>query len=422
MWNEAVSVDPAFAPSRGGLDARDRAILAGVEDALADGRELLGWWRAARRADRFAQRFELVTTFNRPDTGFSFFDTAPVAGSPLRVMGDHADLLYDRPKSGGPAAAASSWMDRQMREFALRYFLRVSDSRDPEVVSRAGGAPLPAFLQALSWCPEADPGLRGFGYTQLYYKRRDGRVGKFPPAERHAIVDLRTIGEEYEWVVLLVRIFDFNLAFHPLGSRLPAIDVPLRERQLAVLHRDFIADRDAPEPGVLGEYGPGYAVLPNPLARGVLAYGPGHFGAGFQLFRFRVLESGEVRAVLTFVVNRPERLVNLSLDPSVWLTELASQVLPGDVFERYVPPAGSRSQSDGFDPILGSLSLLNAMTGGLAARRFCISGEQLEKDMLVKHYTQNFEMIEGSVFTWRQIPDWLDRAALPGWVKTGVSA
>jgi hypothetical protein len=41
--------------------------------------------------------------------------------------------------------------------------------------------------------------------------------------------------------------------------------------------------------------------------------------------------------------------------------------------------------------------------------------------MLVKHYQQTHETLEGSLFTWRQVPDWLDRDALPHWVLTGES-
>jgi hypothetical protein len=68
------------------------------------------------------------------------------------------------------------------------------------------------------------------------------------------------------------------------------------------------------------------------------------------------------------------------------------------------------------------ISLANLVTGGLAGRQFCISMEELQRRFLVQHFMQHYEMLTGSVLTWRQIPDWLDQANLPQWVITGLSS
>src|SRR5262249_46448368 len=75
-----------------------------------------------------------------------------------------------------------------------------------------------------------------------------------------------------------------------------------------------------------------------------------------------------------------------------------------------------------FDPVYTYVSVVNALTANQAARRLCQSREQLEKDFLVQHFIQHYQTMIGSLMTWRQIPNWLDSAALPEWVVTGKSS
>ena len=42
---------------------------------------------------------------------------------------------------------------------------------------------------------------KGFGFSQLYYKLRDGGVARFPPEQEFAIVDVRELYSRYEWIV-----------------------------------------------------------------------------------------------------------------------------------------------------------------------------------------------------------------------------
>jgi hypothetical protein len=139
-----------------------------------------------------------------------------------------------------------------------------------------------------------------------------------------------------------------------------------------------------------------------------------------------VLESGEVRARMVFVVNRFERVVNVKLDPVNWglgVADLFSFGLTSrllgpvkDALERVPTSVGT------FDPVTAYVSLANALTGDRAARELCVTREQLEKDFLAQHYTQHYTTVVGSLLTWRQIPDWLDAARLPEWVVAGRSS
>ena len=81
-------------------------------------------------------------------------------------------------------------------------------------------------------------------------------------------------------------------------------------------------------------------------------------------------------------------------------------------------PFGSAS----FDPVSVGVELINRMTGGFVARELCISKNQLERIFLTKHFEQHYDMMVGSLSTWRRISDWRDEGSIPDWVKIGESA
>jgi hypothetical protein len=403
------------------LTNQDHSILQRAEKALADGLALKRWWEQTDSTNGYAERFELVQQFNQPDTSFGFFDQALLDGQTLPVMGTVEDSLYDQPKQ-----AASEKVRDEFREFVLRHFIRISDYRQPDAYAERRCYVPPDYLRGLSWCPEREAQRIGFGFSQHYYKLRDsGLVGKFRSREEFAIVDLREIGEKYEWIVLKVRIFNFNFTFRLLGSDQAQLAVPLKEETYLVLNRDFILNEDNPEPGVLGKYGFGYAFIRNPT-EGLFAYGPGEFDAAIELINFYVLESGETRAHLVFVVNRPERILNASISPVDWTFRLADLMSFGLASTLFAPVKTVLDRFplriSGLDPLSAYISLANQLTGGLAAEDLCISRKQLEKDFLVQHFVQHYQMIVGSLLTWRQIRDWLDSARLPEWVLTGRSS
>jgi hypothetical protein len=425
----------ASTPSGGSseLTAQDRAVLDRVEGFLSAGVQLKQWWERTHATGAYTQRFEEALTFNRPDISFGFFGQAPVNGQLMPVMGNLQDMLYDKPKSPTRSVQeAARWMRDQIREFVLHYFMRVSDFRQPQAAIENRHSPPPFFLRPFSACPQDEAQRIGFGFSQLYYKRRDtGEVGKFPEAERYAIVDLRDIGPKFEWIVLNVRIFDFSFTYAPLGLNAPQVVFPLTEASYLVMSRDFVTHEEDPEPDVLGRYGFGYAFIKNPDPS-LLAYGPGEFDAAIEMITFRVLGDGTTRVNMVFVANRPNRILNVTLDPIQWSFTLADLASFGMTSRFLAPMKGMLGQlpmpDSSVDPVYASIALLNLLTGGLSSTELCISIEELEKQFLLKHFMQHYQTLVGSLQTWRQIPNWtVGEAKLledprTRWVVTGRSS
>src|SRR5205085_5137165 len=197
------------------LSDQDRALIRCAEQALADGRELKRWQERSDAANSYAERYELLREFNPSDYSFAFLDQVRLGDRILPVMGSVDDTLFDQPKRAGGRNVV-----KELREFVMHYFLRVSAYQPPEAFVGNGRRGASAGLfRRLSWCPEDQDTRIGFGFSQHYYKLRgSGVTGKFPDAERSRIVDLREIGEKYEWIVLKVQILQFNVSFRLLGS------------------------------------------------------------------------------------------------------------------------------------------------------------------------------------------------------------
>ena len=392
------------------ITATDRTILQHAERTLADGMELMRWWEQKDRANSYAERFDVVREFNPGDRSFGFFDTAVIDDSAVPVMGIVQEMSYDRQK-----AAAGELIREQMKEFVLRYFLRVSHLRQHEASAGADSTPLSAFQRLFSWLPDGGEKRPGFGYNQLYYKRRDsGRIGKFPADQQTMIVDLREIGETYDWIVLKVDMFDFNLSFAPFGSDAPKFQMPMQEQTYLVVGPRLITNEDNPEPGVLGRYGFGYAFLPCAPTEGtgMLAYGPGQFAAAIQTVEFTVLHDGEIRVQATFVANRPDKITRVDLDPIGWGFQLADRLSFGTASRMMSPVKALANRLplrvSGVDPLSTYIWLANALTGGIAGRRFGHSKAVLEKRMLVQHFMQHYQMLTSSLLMWRTVRDWTD--------------
>jgi hypothetical protein len=306
--------------------------------------------------------------------------------------------------------------------------MRVADFRRPQVVVDDSVPRPPAPLEPFAWCPRGYVSRVGFGFEQVWFRTLDGEIGRFPPEETFAIVDVTELGRRYQWIVACVRIFSFDLSF-PLDPDRSRLLLPLPEKAWVVLAPPFVLDQRAPEPGVCARYGFGYAMLAPVGPPGFLAYGPGQFRAGFQLFEFSVLEDGVVRVRMPFVVDRARAVANLNLDPVDWLFLTAEAATLGWA-SPYLSPLRRAAEllpfrwgrAISFDPVFTGIDLLNLATLGQAARRLCISREQLEKLFLIFHYDQYYTMMTGSLLTWRQIADWRDEASLPEWVLSGRSA
>jgi hypothetical protein len=410
-------------PSLAGFTYEERNILANVEPCLAAGVAIKDWWRQADATGSIQDSFHLTRVFNRPETSYSFFDTVPLPSGPLPVMGDIPLVSYDQPKGRWDLR---EWTGN-VREFALRYFMRISDFREPQTVVQNGASPPPFPLDLFSWCFRGFVTREGFGFEQLYYKLRgSGEIGRFPEADRFAIIDQRELATRYEWVVAKVQVFDFVLSF-PVNPALPRIGIPLSgEAQYIIYSNAFVVDETDPLPGVRGRFQFGYAMLKPRHDDSILVYGPGQFDAGFQLFTFTVADDGTVLVRMPFVVNRPTQILSISLDPIDWAFRAAEIVTPGPA-SRLLEPLHAAFDAlpwrpGGFDPVFASIDLANLLTLGQASQVLCISKNQLEKFFLVFHFDQYYTMITGSLLTWRQIRDWQDPARIPNWVKAGRSS
>ncbi len=434
--------DSASAAGRsagGSWSPQELQVLAAVEPALAGARELKRWWDETDAAGAYDERFDLATTGGGPAAGFGFFDQTPVAGSDLPVMGHVLEQLYDRPKglaaadaarglAAADAARAAAWIDAQVREFVLRYFLRVSAFAAPEAFAgKNGQEPPPPYLRPFSWYPETEPGRQGFGFEQLFYKLKSSDLPRrFSGEDRHAIVDLRQLGSTYEWVVLKVEVFDFNLVLAPFGQSYPHGTLPATEPSYLVLSEDFIQDLEAPADrdqsgGRLGRYGCGWAFLPA-AEESFLAHGLGRFEAAFQVIRFDVGAAGEVTSRLAFVASRPKTAVQLSVDPVDWGLRMADRFSFGTASPVIEPMQKMWSQmpgAGGVDLVQTFITAANMVTSGGAARSLGVSKKQLHKNFLVAQFAQQVHLIAGSLAAWRRVPDWLDRDQLPGWAVSG---
>jgi len=206
------------------LTAYDQAILEQVEAKLNQGIALKSWWEEKQATNGYAKRFPVVREFNPSSSSFGFYDVAELPGLELPVNGIVDEMLYDNRK--GTEAAR---LREEFREFVLHYFLRVSDFRQPAAhIERHLYAP-PDYLHNFSWCPKPRSDLAGFGFSQHYYKLLDtGTIGKFPAHKAYHVADLRDIGAIYEWVVLKIRIFDFDLTFDLPGRLGAKLEAPLQ--------------------------------------------------------------------------------------------------------------------------------------------------------------------------------------------------
>jgi hypothetical protein len=297
----------------------------------------------------------------------------------------------------------------QLKEFVLKYFLRLAGERRG------------------SETPVGERARRSSGYRQLYFKRRDsGTIGRFRGDEQAAIVDLREIGTIYDWVLLRADAFDFNISFAPFGSGAPTVQLPLRESSYLVIGPPFIRNEDTPAPGVAARCGLGVAFVPYaPENPGMIAYGPGHLAAAIQNIDFTLLDDGEIRARAAFIVNRPKQMARVDFDPIEWTLKLAD-VLTFGAASRVMSPVKSIAGTlplrvSGVDPIATSIWIVNAILRGTADGELAHSKTLFEQRMLAQHAQQHREMLTRSLRVWRMVPDWMDEDRLPPFCREGAA-
>lgn len=421
----------------GKLSTADYSLIDQAETFLARGLEIYRWFQGARKNESFAHRFKLFDQFHRPDTNYGFLDDITVAGEPFPVLGTVQTTHYAQPKLPPTATAKAKrdgieWMRDQIREYMLRYFMRVASYRAPQFTPAKPDREPPAFLRRLPFPVNfgaAGPvGQRGWGYRQLYYKRSDGEVGKFEKSEQTAIVDVREVGPKYEWVILEVHVFDFTFPVPPfVADGQFQVGFPIKSVVKVVLSRDFVVDEADPEPGVIGRYGWAYAFIRGEShPKILLGYGPDDLGPAFMSFHFDVLDTGEARLFNGFAANQPTEILNVSANPAEWGLA-AAEVLSVGTLKPVLDPIRSWVRRLPFGnaslrPVFNGIRLANFLSGGLAARELSISRKRLLELVVAIHFLDAYHFAIGSMETWNQIPDWTDTKNLPRWVIEGRSS
>ena len=404
-------------------------LMDAVPDALADGIALLEWWQekdAKRDPENvYDDYYEETKTLNRPDDrSYGFFGNVelPSSGKKVRINGNVQEMFYDEAKAPPDyEGKADAWMHKQVRDFILKYFMRISDFRQPT----------PAESD--------DKGAQaGFGYSQVYYKRTKGEPEKFEEEHQDKIVELTAFEEgddPYEWIVLENPIHGFGFDFKLLGPLFesfigvdgPQVKLPASVYNYLVISKKFVvnepkvSDSKGEDP-VIGRYGFGYAFVNDPEPS-VYGYGPGQLQPAFEQMIWEVRKSGKVGVRAAFVAQEPREILKLSVDPLAWGFQF-TKALGGQVpsvlqpAKRFWDSLPLTNMS--FDPVLPTVAFLNLVSLGQAARVFGLSKEQIIKQALFLHVLQHYQAILGSLQTWRQIKDWtVKEEALPEWVVSG---
>jgi hypothetical protein len=407
-------------PASAALNAEDQAILDNVPAAIAQGRDLKAWWERARKIPELLGRFPVSRQFHQPNVNFGFLHDAVLRAGVLPVAGVTQDQLFDFPKvPAGMSGRDPQWVRDQAREFMMRYFMRLTYTAVPNLVPQGPEKQPPRALAPLSRCGPGGAKSYGWGYEQWYYQLAgSGEIGKFPDSQRYQTIDLREIGPKYSWVVFKIDIFHFDFTIPPVPTG-PQLQIPMPQPVYAVCTPDFVVNQENPRPGVLGEYGYGYSVVPNPNYKTLFAAGPSKITNTIETLHLRVLDTGEVRAHMDFVTPQPPQI--LEFKPVEWSFRIADLFTFGAASTLLAPV---KRVLEGFepdiDPVYTSVRLLNLLTLGVAADDYCITKEQLFKLLMVLHFTDAFNMFTMTASHFRMVPDWTDTQSLPDWARYGT--
>lgn len=391
---------------------RAEEVLDWVHQGSRDSTELYDWWLSARLENRLVTS-PAVRESQFGNSNFMFLDQAPLERGLLPVIGLEQDLFYDRPPlPASQQRTSAEWYRKQVREFVLRYFMRIATTREFRDEIENDSSPRIR--------PSREGAYEGWGYYQLYFESAEtGEILEFLPEDRFRPIDLREIGPKYEWVVFKIRFFDFIFQRALTTADGPRLDIPVTLDTYVVINSRFVIDRENPEPGVIGEYGFGTPVVPVPDPESILAYGPGQLSTAFQFITFRVMDDGEVRVRNLLVANRPTRLLNFRpLALSLELADVLSLGLFSPLLRRLrrvlerlnLPPI----------PLLFTFAnLANTLSGGLAAYQWCVSREQIYREVMATHYFSLENLVFQTLSVWNSVGDWLDEASLPQWIREG---
>jgi hypothetical protein len=398
---------------------------ADIEQALAEGRVLKTWWNGVEAGTTSVTRFELVPAFPGGAAVWGFFANATVSGKNVPIMGDVGDYFFDL--ASVPAAQrgkSAQWMCDQIQEFALHYWLRTQAWAQPLPYPQLDRLQPPALLKGFNLAPPSDPELSGMTNLQRFYKlQAGGATGEFSAADAREIIDLRELESRYDWVTVERLLLDFNLSLAVGGDNSFSLSVPLKTAIHLILSADLIANRRHPRPGVLGEFGAGFALMKR-NGNGPLAIGPDKIQPGFQLQTLAVLDTSEVRLRIVTIMARPGGILNLSFNPVLWgeeIAEKATSQVPGlaGSMKQMSASNGAAHLGAHFDPWFGPVRLMSSVGGKGLTSEVSLSWEQIERNILCAEAIGLRNALLGTRAAWMQVPDWLDAGAIPDWVVQG---
>lgn len=389
-----------------------RPPVADIEAALAEAHDLKAWWGRAEsgllsRANG-AGSFEIFPA--APEAGLKptmgFFAEAPIGGKSVAVMGHVTDAFFDRPMAKANAKKAAAERFRaQAEEFALHYWLRNQVEVLPEPLPELGRPALPPFLELFSWAPPPNLELQGVNHVQQSFKTSAGQLGTFTDSEALRIVDLRLLGPEYAWVQLNQQLLSFDFTLNA-GNEISLV-IPLRRTVPVAMDASLAINRTNPAPGVLGEYGVGFARIACPT--GLLRFGPDKDQPGLDLQFLRILDSGEIRLRSVTIVAVPAKLLDLSWNPLRWSLGLFDALTLGTARDmtRPVREALDRLPEVPIDPV-------EALSGLRPAGK-----REMLKHVLAQEASRNLKTLLATRQIWMTGRDWLNPQVLPSWIHTG---
>jgi len=401
----------AVAPGSALFTEEDLAILGQVDAAIRYGHELLEWWTANRETRVRVNSFPIARQIHEPDLNYGFLLDAHLRSGTLPVVGVIQDQLMRWPKLPPDRPRDPDWMRAQLRAFILKYFMRMAGTQPAYRAGPVGGDAKPGS--------GSDDRL-GWGYRQKFYKLADGTVGKFTPAQQTALIALDEVFPKYLWIVYEVKIHQFDMSFGvPGAANGPTFNVSMTQPVHTVMTPRFLVDEQRPQPGVVGEYGYGYSVVPNPTLDPIVTDGPSAIKQTIETLTFRVLENGSVRAHMNFITPQPARIINR--DPVQLAFDLADRLSFNTASTLLAP---LKTFLEGIephvDPVYLSMNVLNAMTLGISSEEFGIDKETLFKTFMNLHFTDVFKMYNLAASHFAMVRDWTDTAALPAWATAGV--
>jgi hypothetical protein len=403
------------------LTEYDLGILENVPLAIAQGRDLKQWWQRAQKPPALFGWFPVCRQMHTSwDQNFGFLHDAVLDQGVLPVAGVTQEQLFDFPKvPAGMAGRDPKWVRGQVREFMMRHFMRLTYAAVPNLLPQGPRRQPPRATAPFSRCGRDGSVSYGWGYEQWYYKLAgSGEIGKFPDSQRYRIIDLREIGSKYSWVVFKVDIFHFDFTIPPVPTG-PQLNIPLPQPVYTVCTPDFVVHEENPAPGVLGDYGYGYSVVPNPNYKTFFAAGPSKLTNTIETLHLRVLDTGEVRSHMDFITPQPPQIVEFK--PVEWSFQLADFFTFGAASTLLAPVKRIlKGFEPEIDPVYTTVRLLNLLTLGVAADDYCITKEQLFKLLMLLHFTDVFHMYNIAASRFRMVPDWTDEKSLPDWARYGT--